>query len=429
MTDLVLTDRLGDINFGLPEDLAPHRKPWAYYEILGVRRDTTPEEIARAYRRLSRDVHPDKVAGTEAETEAERRQKVINTIKEVLLDDGGELGKEWGRRNIYDTISGYGEFFGTAHVEHRGQRTVTIAENLLDLLELKKEAAKTEHQFRTENPDIADAIARLEQAIQRNDRYSARQHHAEIIRRFAEKEGVTPEEFVKEQERLRKELERKNAERAKRTREFEGRLFAELTRPMATGASKAGDMTQPDKIFDIWYNGRKDDFSTVTFGTSGVPYCSMVGYEESDRVVRMGLKGNAVLTGMRKAHFKAKCAKVTLKDAHLEGVFQVVDGSVTVEYEGSSYGTVIRARAPDVTMSGDFVQHGDRYIPKPFATEGWEKRKPAVDIAVFAGTVSLRLKRPEVQQMPRYDGELSYYKKDLTNIIITSNNIHDKYGF
>ncbi len=49
-------------------------------------------------------------------------------------------------------------------------------------------------------------------------------------------------------------------------------------------------------------------------------------------------------------------------------------------------------------MCSDFVQHGDLYISKSFANEGWEEREPQVDIAVFNGTVDLRLKQKIVQQ-------------------------------
>jgi molecular chaperone DnaJ len=54
-----------------------------YYEILGVSRDSSKEEIKRAYRRLARKYHPD----VNKEPGAEDRFKEINRAYEVLSDD------------------------------------------------------------------------------------------------------------------------------------------------------------------------------------------------------------------------------------------------------------------------------------------------------------------------------------------------------
>jgi curved DNA-binding protein CbpA len=55
-----------------------------YYEILGLRRDASVEEIQQAYRALARKVHPDLHTGDG--TRAEDRMKQLNEIRETLSD-------------------------------------------------------------------------------------------------------------------------------------------------------------------------------------------------------------------------------------------------------------------------------------------------------------------------------------------------------
>ena len=63
-----------------------------YYEILGVSRQATQEEIKKAYRRLARQYHPDLRPG---DKEAEERFKEISEAYEVLSDPQ--------KRAVYDT--------------------------------------------------------------------------------------------------------------------------------------------------------------------------------------------------------------------------------------------------------------------------------------------------------------------------------------
>jgi len=68
-----------------------------YYEILGVRRDATEQEIKQAYRRLARKYHPDVNPGDKA---AEAKFKEINEAYEVLSDKEkrrkyDQYGEQW----------------------------------------------------------------------------------------------------------------------------------------------------------------------------------------------------------------------------------------------------------------------------------------------------------------------------------------------
>ena len=54
-----------------------------YYEVLGLKKGATEEEIKKAYRRLAKENHPDLHPG---DKEAENRFKEINEAYEILND-------------------------------------------------------------------------------------------------------------------------------------------------------------------------------------------------------------------------------------------------------------------------------------------------------------------------------------------------------
>ena len=55
---------------------------WDYYEVLGVPRNATAEEIKRAFRKLAFQYHPDR----SKDPEAEDKFKEINEAYQVLSD-------------------------------------------------------------------------------------------------------------------------------------------------------------------------------------------------------------------------------------------------------------------------------------------------------------------------------------------------------
>lgn len=78
-----------------------------YYEILGVSRDATDEEIKKAYRRLAHKYHPDKAGGDE------QKFKEINEAYQVLSDKQKRAQyDQFGQTFDYGRYGGFGDASG-----------------------------------------------------------------------------------------------------------------------------------------------------------------------------------------------------------------------------------------------------------------------------------------------------------------------------
>ncbi len=77
-----------------------------YYDILGVQRDASADDIKKAFRRRAREIHPDLHTGAK-KTEMEKKFKELNEAHEVLSDPDkrkkyDQYGQNWEQAEAYE---------------------------------------------------------------------------------------------------------------------------------------------------------------------------------------------------------------------------------------------------------------------------------------------------------------------------------------
>lgn len=147
-----------------------------YYEVLGVAKNASPEEIKKAYRKLAIQYHPDKNPDNpEAEEKfkeaAEAYEVLSNAEKKARYDQfghqglGGNGGFSGGGMNMEDIFSQFGDIFGGGGFESffgggRGGRRTKKGTNLRVKLKLnlKEIANGVEKKIKVKRQVLAEGV-------------------------------------------------------------------------------------------------------------------------------------------------------------------------------------------------------------------------------------------------------------------------------
>ena len=97
-----------------------------YYEVLGVSREATPEEIRKSYKKLAIKWHPDKHVDDKKEAEekfkeiAEAYSVLSDPDKKKEYDTGGFDFEDFDNFDNFDPFAMFESFFGPRHGKHGG---------------------------------------------------------------------------------------------------------------------------------------------------------------------------------------------------------------------------------------------------------------------------------------------------------------------
>ncbi|MFC1691745.1 J domain-containing protein [Nanoarchaeota archaeon] len=368
MTDLIHLDGLSGLTSGIPDDINPMHNPWAYYEILGVARDSSSDKIKKAYRDLSKKLHPDN-----PETGDKTKFKTITRIYNLLSHDGGQLGPEYSKRKHYDTICTLEDLFDS-FIEYEGDRTKKVSELKLKELEFKTKQAEFLQEMNDYDPRFSELQQRLQELLIMDD-----PPEKEFINITQEIDGIITA------------VKGENPELAKQHMEMMEENFKDKMRELNLFNIMFNE--DPEswfyKILDVIHLGE----GTVTFGYEAKNEgLNLMGVNNRKGILELMLGGNSNIRGFFNVHFKADQADVKVYNASLNGIFHIINGNVDVNFPYSTYKNVIRARAPEINYTG-FVKEGDLFVPEKYATDNWQERKPTLDIAVLDGKINLNLSR------------------------------------
>ena len=80
-----------------------------YYEVLGVSKSASPEDIKKAYRKLAKQFHPDT---NKEDEQAEHKFKEINEAYQILSDEQKRSQYDSFGHSAFDGTGGFSQNYG-----------------------------------------------------------------------------------------------------------------------------------------------------------------------------------------------------------------------------------------------------------------------------------------------------------------------------
>ena len=386
-----------DVNRGneidLSSDINPLDKPWAYYQILGISKDATYDEIKRAYRKLAMKTHSDREGGNDEDF------KQIALIKNVLLDDGGELGSEYSLRTEYDEICSLSSTF-TQNISRGENKTQRLTEILLEEMRTKRKIAEIDVDIDKTNPGFRELKIKTEEKID-----AMKELKAEIgkIKRQLERGKITRNEGQTQLAALQTAAEKtietiqSNAQTLNATIKARFQISDEHREELSQKEKSKLETFHSDfqrnpsyyhkKLLDVFYTGP----GKFQFGISNKVYFEIENYEFLGELLKLNLMGDCYLSGFSQVHFKSsRLEQLLVTDSNLKGLIEIVNGDVKIKYKSAKGYNVIKAQTLDgeIKLEG-FAKEGDLYIPEQYATKNWQNQKPHLEILVKTGDIDL----------------------------------------
>ena len=96
------------------------------YSVLGISRDASDEEIKKAYRKLSRQYHPDANINNPNKAQAEEKFKEVQQAYEQIMKE-----KEYGTSGNYNSYGGFGGQSQSTYQDEEAIRRQAAANYLL----------------------------------------------------------------------------------------------------------------------------------------------------------------------------------------------------------------------------------------------------------------------------------------------------------